>query len=100
MTDLANAVLPAINALSSHGMQQLSADLEYIANVAKALDVEVATVEKWRMALSAEINVEAERAGKSSDGNGQQVDTDYQGNHNEVIDVVRKLRAAAGGNAA
>jgi transposase-like protein len=51
---LVQKAVPAIRSLTKHGQEQLAADLGYISNVAKALDVEVEQLEKWRAALEAE----------------------------------------------
>ncbi|GAA5911372.1 uncharacterized protein JCM6883_000071 [Sporobolomyces salmoneus] len=47
------AVLPSLNRLSKHGAAQLVSDLDYISNVARALDVESPDeLESWREAVA------------------------------------------------
>lgn len=42
-------VLPKISSLSVSGAAQLASDLEYLANIVRALNVEDETLTKWRM---------------------------------------------------
>jgi hypothetical protein len=42
-------VLPMISSLSPRGSAQLAADLEYLSNIVRALNVEHKTLEKWRL---------------------------------------------------
>lgn len=52
LSHLTVVVLPSITRLSRHGAAQLASDLSYIANVARALDVDTPEdVESWREAV-------------------------------------------------
>lgn len=50
LTHLTTNVLPSIDALSSHGAQQLASDLSHISNVAKTFEVDNEDLERWREA--------------------------------------------------
>ncbi|GAA5825382.1 hypothetical protein JCM3770_003515 [Rhodotorula araucariae] len=53
LSHLTTAVLPALSRLSKHGAAQLVSDLDYISNVARALDVESPDeLEAWREAAA------------------------------------------------
>ncbi|KWU43817.1 hypothetical protein RHOSPDRAFT_18922 [Rhodotorula sp. JG-1b] len=55
LTHLTTSVLPNISRLSKHGANQLVSDLDYISNVARALDVESPEdLEGWRDAAALE----------------------------------------------
>lgn len=55
LTHLTTSVLPSISRLSKHGANQLVSDLDYISNVARALDVESPEdLEGWRDAAALE----------------------------------------------
>ncbi|GAA6062747.1 hypothetical protein JCM10212_000387 [Sporobolomyces blumeae] len=58
LSHLTTRVLPSLNRLSKHGANQLASDLDYISNVARALDVESPDdLESWREAISYEDRV-------------------------------------------
>jgi hypothetical protein len=78
-------LLPSIRALSKHGADQLFSDLGYLSNVAKALDVEVEQVEKWRIAL--EYTSDAKKDPEVAEQLAVRIE------ENEMVEVVKRLRA-------
>jgi hypothetical protein len=51
---LTEKVLPGITSLSVPGAAQLSSDLEYLSNIARALNVENEALERWRVVVNSE----------------------------------------------
>lgn len=107
---LAKVVVPSITSLSKHGQEQLAADLGYISNVAKALDVEVEQVEKWRIALEAATGGKEGRPAQQSTGTGTGTGTGAGASaegeaeeppaaevDQEVADMLRRMRSAPPG---
>ncbi|KAL7008571.1 hypothetical protein EMMF5_001833 [Cystobasidiomycetes sp. EMM_F5] len=91
---IAKDVLPSIRALSKHGAEQLLSDLSYISNVAKALDVEVEQIEKWKAALD-DSQPAQEGEGVNVDGTDQaDSNSRWRTEANEIVEVVQKLRSA------
>ena len=95
---LTSDVLPSIQSLTGLGADQLASDLGYLSNVARALDVEDEQVEKWRNALDY-TSEQSRRLGTMGDLNdlepGLQLMED-----NEVVDLVKRMRARSGIRAA
>ncbi|GAA5869155.1 hypothetical protein JCM1840_004309 [Sporobolomyces johnsonii] len=57
LSHLTSVVLPSIARLSKHGANQLVSDLDYISNVARALDVESPDeLEAWRDAVAVDLD--------------------------------------------
>ena len=91
---LTEDILPAIPSLTKRGADQLLSDLGYISNVAKALDVELEQIEKWRNAL--EYTTEPQgNSNKSNKSNGLEPDLQLI-EDNELVDVVKRMRASVG----
>lgn len=90
---LTDEILPSIRALSSHGAEQLLSDLSYLSNVAKALDVEVEQVEKWRVALEY-TGGDSSSVVRRDDQQEDEASNPFLGiEGNEVVDVVKRMRA-------
>lgn len=88
---LTNDILPSIRYLSRHGAEQLASDLGYLSNVARALDVEVEQVEKWRNALEIVEGGSAPAADtQSQEAEGEQTEVAVE--DNELVDVVKRMR--------
>lgn len=64
LSHLTTSILPSITRLSKHGANQLVSDLDYISNVARALDVESPEeLEAWRDAAAVDEKVLREGGG-------------------------------------
>jgi predicted nucleic acid-binding Zn-ribbon protein len=48
LAHLSSITLPSIRSLSNSGAKQLEADLDYLSNAVRALDVEWEELEKWK----------------------------------------------------
>ncbi|GAA5980937.1 hypothetical protein JCM11641_005490 [Rhodosporidiobolus odoratus] len=86
LTHLTTQTLPSLTRLSKHGAVQLSADLDYIVNVARALEVESPRgLDRWREA----VEVAGGEEGTWREGRKE---VDAGGVGAEVWDRVGKLR--------
>ena len=96
---LVQKAVPAIRSLTKHGQEQLAADLGYISNVAKALDVEVEQLEKWRIALEAEAGsrnkLSAPGTGEALNGSESRLEEDgtVQEVDPEVAEMLQRIRS-------
>ena len=96
---LVKKALPAIRSLTKDGQEQLAADLGYISNVAKALDVEVEQLEKWRIALEAEAGsrnkLSAPGTGEALNGSESRLEEDgtVQEVDPEVAEMLQRIRS-------
>jgi transposase-like protein len=96
---LAKVVIPSIRSLSKHGQEQLASDLGYISNVAKALDVEVEQIEKWRVALEAEERQQQNKtaiSGRLPEESGTEVEVEAVEVDQEVAEMLKRMRSNMG----
>jgi len=69
LSHLTTSILPSLTRLSKHGSLQLVSDLDYISNVARALDVESPDeLESWREAVAMEEKTLRESGGDENEG--------------------------------
>ncbi|GAA5971472.1 hypothetical protein JCM3765_007915 [Sporobolomyces pararoseus] len=67
LSHLTTNILPSLTRLSKHGASQLVSDLDYISNVARALDVESSReLESWREAVAMDEKTLREGGGEES----------------------------------
>jgi len=64
-------VLPSITTLTGPGAEQLASDLEYLSNIVRALNVESAQLERWRVAVGCDVGDLRKRV--QDGGQGQDV---------------------------
>jgi hypothetical protein len=56
LAHLSSITLPSIRSLSNSGAKQLEADLDYLSNAVRALDVEWEELEKWKEGVGLSVN--------------------------------------------
>lgn len=96
---LAKVTIPSIRSLSKHGQEQLASDLGYISNVAKALDVEVEQIEKWRVALEAEERQQQSKTavpGARPEESGAEAEVEAVEVDQEVAEMLKRMRSNMG----
>merc|ERR1711974_250945 len=89
---LTTNILPSIKYLTKHGAEQLASDLGYLSNVARALDVEVEQIEKWRNAIDVVEGVSAANAGEQQDQAESERERQLEAENNELVEVFKRMR--------
>ncbi|OCH86575.1 hypothetical protein OBBRIDRAFT_890394 [Obba rivulosa] len=94
LAHLTRAVLPRIRMLGAGGAAQLAADLGYLGNVARALGVEWAPLDRWRRWVEADDAEGRKKAGDVGRGEGERLgdESEEEETDEEVLRTIARLR--------